>query len=595
LPTQSVGGGSVPRSPGLTISSVIEKKWTRGCVEYKYRKTAFEKTEIPPSMLGGSSRQVLRQLNTLFQCGVAGPLGDSELLEQFVSGSEEVAEAAFTALVDRHGAMVLGVCRRVLGNRHAAEDAFQATFLVLARKAPAIARREQLASWLHGVARRAAMDARARAARQHAREKRLGIISPVERMDEIQKSELRSVLDEELAGLPERHRAAIVLCELEGLSRREAAGRLGVSEGTLSSRLARAKIRLRDRLTRRGLALSAAALASALAQDADALCVPASLADSTIRGATLVATGSSLTGVASTSVITLTEGVLKAMLLSKLKLAFLGLVTVALVTTGAGVIAQDRPTDEDRLRSVERKLDRLLEAIGGQNRHAQEPTPSPDSRPAARSMPAATPAPAPTAAPSALPAIAAAPAPPVPPVAPATTRAHRATPAQQPALPSTGLPMSPDVAPPPAAEPQPAGFTPSNSLARRVDMLEERLANLEKRLAHFEQRLSRTSDRGPHGEPTAFVPDARLRTEISAQLDIPTGDVLPPTPVTPASPDAPPQPPGDSAPTPLPSAAPPPADGPTEAVPPTAVPARLGEPAESPPPLSPGDTLRQSM
>ena len=234
-----------------------------------------------------------------------------------------------------------GYVARVLGNRHAAEDAFQATFLVLARKAPAIARRQQLASWLHGVARRAAMDARTRAARQHAKEQRLGNMLPVERMDEIHKTELRSILDEELAGLPERHRTAIVLCELEGLSRREAAGRLGVSEGTLSSRLARAKIRLRDRLTRRGLALSAGALASALAQDAQALSIPPSLVDSTIRGATLVAAGSSLAGVASTSVITLTEGVLKAMLLSKLKFAFLGLFTVALVTTGAGVVAQD--------------------------------------------------------------------------------------------------------------------------------------------------------------------------------------------------------------------------------------------------------------
>ena len=138
--------------------------------------------------------------------------------------------------------MVLGVCRRVLGNRHAAEDAFQATFLVLARKATAIAKREQLASWLHGVARRAALDARRRAARQHAKEKRLSIMSPADGMDEIQKSELRSILDDELSRLPDRHRAAIVLCELEGLSRREAACRLGVSEGTLSSRLARAKI-----------------------------------------------------------------------------------------------------------------------------------------------------------------------------------------------------------------------------------------------------------------------------------------------------------------------------------------------------------------
>ena len=201
----------------------------------------------------------------------------------------------------------------------------------------------------------------ARAARQYAREKRLGIISPVQRMDEIQKSELRAILDEELAGLPERHRAAILLCELEGLSRRDAAARLGVSEGTLSSRLARAKLRLRDRLTRRGLALSAASLASALAQDAEAVCVPRSLVDSAIRGATLVASGSSLAEVASTSVITLTEGILKAMLLSKLKFAVLGLVTVAMVTAGAGVVAQDRPSDEDRLKNLERKLDRVLE------------------------------------------------------------------------------------------------------------------------------------------------------------------------------------------------------------------------------------------
>ncbi len=107
-------------------------------------------------MPGESARQVLRTLNTLFHCGVAGPLSDTELLQQFVAGADESAEAAFAALVDRHGAMVLGVCRRVLGNRHAAEDAFQATFLVLSRKAPEIARREQLAGWLYGVARRAA-------------------------------------------------------------------------------------------------------------------------------------------------------------------------------------------------------------------------------------------------------------------------------------------------------------------------------------------------------------------------------------------------------------------------------------------------------
>jgi len=351
-------------------------------------------------MSGESSREVLRHLNTLFHCGAAGPLSDEELLERFVAGEDEAAEAAFAALVNRHGAMVLGVCRRVLGNRHAAEDAFQATFLVLARKAPAIARREQLASWLHGVARRTALDARGRVARQQAREKRLGAILPVKPPDQTLTRELRAILDEELGRLPERHRVAIVLCELEGLSRREAAGRLGVTEGTLSSRLARAKARLRDRLTRRGLALSTAVLASALTQDAQAVTVPPALVDSTIRVATLVAAGSSLAGVVSTSVVTLTEGVLKAMLLAKLKLVILGLAAVALFTTGVGVLAQERPSDEDRLKNVERKLDKVLEVLGGSSRRvtADAPVPSgvpvpPATTPKMTAAPAAGPVP----------------------------------------------------------------------------------------------------------------------------------------------------------------------------------------------------------
>jgi RNA polymerase sigma factor (sigma-70 family) len=538
-------------------------------------------------MPGGSSRQVLRQLNTLFHCGVSGPLSDEELLEQFVSGSDDAAEAAFTALVDRHGGMVLGVCRRVLGDRHAAEDAFQATFFVLARKAPTISRREQLASWLHGVARRAAMDARARATRQHAKEKRLGNMAPVERTDEIQTSELRSILDEELARLPERHRAAIVLCELEGLSRHEAAGRLGVSEGTLSSRLSRAKTRLRDRLTRRGLDLSTAALTSTLAQDAQALSIPPSLVDSTIRGATLVATGSSLAGVASTSVITLTEGVLKAMLLSKLKFAFLGLVSVALVTTGAGVVAQDRPSDEDRLKSVERKLDRLLEAIGGSSRHAPAADRAgSDTKPAA---PAPAPPLAPTAPVPALPRIASVLPPPQQPGAP---QAHLPTPSALPPTPALAA-AAPDQALPPAA-PQPAQLAPSISLAGRVDVLEQRLANLERRLADFERRLSRTSS-GLPSDGSAPVAPAHLLTPVDTQrLDVPFPTT--PTTTTPAavpSPDAPPPPP-----TPVPLAAPPaeaaspPSDAPAaESAPPSASP--VGEPVADRAPESPRDTPPQ--
>ena len=142
------------------------------------------------------------------------------------------------------------------------------------------------------------------------------------------------------------------------------------------------RLRLRERLARRGLALSAAILASALTQDVRALTVPPSLVNSTIQVATLVATGSSLAGVTSAPVVTLTEGVLKAMLLSKLKFAFLALVTVALVTTGAGVVAQDRPSDDDRLKNLERKVDKLLEVLGGSNRHSPAPDPAPRSRPA---------------------------------------------------------------------------------------------------------------------------------------------------------------------------------------------------------------------
>jgi RNA polymerase sigma-70 factor (ECF subfamily) len=486
-------------------------------------KIALREREIAPPMPGESSRQVLRQLNTIFHCGVSGPQSDEELLEQFVSGSEETAEAAFTALVHRHGAMVLGVCRRVLGNRHAAEDAFQATFLVLARKATAIGRREQLGSWLHGVARRASMDARLRAARQHAKEKRLSIMSPVERMDEIQKSELRSILDEELARLPERHRTAIVLCELEGLSRREAAGRLGVSEGTLSSRLARAKIRLRDRLTRRGLALSAAALAFALTEDAQAVAVPLSLVDKTIRVATLVGTGSSLAGVASTSVIILTEGVLKAMLLSKLKLVFLGLVTVALITTGAGVVAQDRPSDNDRLKNLERKVDRLLEALGAQNKRAPRTDRSSDSRPEPNPTPRALTQP--TAAPTVNLPIAAPPQPSQPPAAPG---GYAPTPFE-PGSPTAVIAATPAPVPP---LPPPAMVPPAshaNSLALRLDRLEQRLASLERRFADFDRRLSGLNSRPSPTQPSRNIPD---------ELPAPRAEAPPAAPASPGlSPD----------------------------------------------------------
>jgi RNA polymerase sigma factor (sigma-70 family) len=352
-------------------------------------------------MRGTSSHGVWKQLDGLLRFGAAGQLSDDELLGRFVARRDEAAEAAFAALVDRHGPMVLGVCRRVLGDRHQAEDAFQATFLVLTRKASTIARRGQLANWLFGVACRTALGARTREMRRKAREQRGHAISRSSVApagdEEADLGELRAILDEELARLPERYRGAVVLCELEGLSRRAAARRLGIPEGTLASRIARAKDVLRARLARRGLALSAIALNAGLAREAEAeaLVVAFSLIDSTTQAAMQIAAGACVAEVASTSVASLTQGVLKAMLLSKSKGIILGLATAAVLTAGFGVVAQ-QPTspDGDRLGVLERKLDQILEALGGPR--LSEPrgdnfSPSRPAEPADKAVPYANP------------------------------------------------------------------------------------------------------------------------------------------------------------------------------------------------------------
>src|SRR5438132_2397832 len=200
-------------------------------------------------MAKGQLEPVLRHLRQLG--GPAADRSDAELLRRWAADREE---GAFAALVRRHGPMVLRVCRRVLGHEHDAEDAFQATFLVLARNTASIRKREALADWLHGVAYRTAMKAKRGAARRRSHEARVRALTP-EAVPSPRWDEVQAVLDEEVRRLPEPFRAAFTLCVLEGKSGPQAAAELGCKEGTVSSRLTRARERLRRQLGRRGIQL----------------------------------------------------------------------------------------------------------------------------------------------------------------------------------------------------------------------------------------------------------------------------------------------------------------------------------------------------
>jgi RNA polymerase sigma factor (sigma-70 family) len=287
-------------------------------------------------MIRGDSVSMLRALRTLYGVGTAAGLTDGQLLRRFadrrVEATEAVgaAEAAFAALVDRHGPMVWGVCRRALGNTHDAEDAFQATFLILARRAGAV-REETLGRWLHGVARRVAVRARQEAERRRFVPARTLPQPPGDPAREVELADLRIVVQEELGLLPERYRAAIELCHLHGLTHEEAARRLGWSARTIKSRLAAGRDRLRGRLARRGLAPRATALTAALSGEVSAA-VPDRLVRSTVRAATLSTTGG--IGTFPASVAALATGAMKAMLLSKMKHVAV-VAILALATTGA--------------------------------------------------------------------------------------------------------------------------------------------------------------------------------------------------------------------------------------------------------------------
>jgi RNA polymerase sigma factor (sigma-70 family) len=277
-----------------------------------------------------------RQLNRIFDHGTATGLTEGMLLNRFIAHRDE---AAFAALVARHGPMVLGVCRRILADEHEVEDAFQATFLVLVRRAPAIRDGELVGNWLHGVAHRVAVRARAQSAyrRAHLSSGLDSVVNGVAiQVDDTNERDLRAILDEELKRLPGSLRFPIILCYLEGCTHDEAAAKLKWPVGTVRSRMARARTMLRRRLARHGLAADGSALSAALARQT----LTVTFVDSTVHASLAFVSNSTPTGRASVAAIALAQGVFHTMTISKIKtLAALAL-TGALALGGARTLAR---------------------------------------------------------------------------------------------------------------------------------------------------------------------------------------------------------------------------------------------------------------
>jgi RNA polymerase sigma factor (sigma-70 family) len=280
---------------------------------------------------------VLQDVRTLFDSGTTVGLTDGELLGRFADRAERAGERddpagpAFAALLERHGPMVLRVCRSILGDEHDAQDAFQATFLVLVRRARAVRRRDSVGSWLHGVALRVSARARADQARRRRHERRAGAAR-----DAADRSgsgaiapELASALHEELGRLPERYCAAVVLCYLEGHTCEAAARRLGWPVGTVKSRLARGRERLRGRLIRRGLAPDE--------PTATAVLLPATLSRTTVEAMLRFATGMPADGAVSATALSWTFRTLRTMRMTRLALIS-ALLIAGLAATGAAML-----------------------------------------------------------------------------------------------------------------------------------------------------------------------------------------------------------------------------------------------------------------
>jgi RNA polymerase sigma factor (sigma-70 family) len=285
------------------------------------------------------------QMETAFgQMGIAVAARTTEgqadrlLLDRFIKARDETA---FAAVVERHGGMVLGICRRVLRNAHDAEDACQATFLVLARRAATVRKRDSLASWLHGVAFHVAKNLRRDLARRSAREAHEPEAHETDLIADITRREEQALIDEELARLPTRYRAALVLCYLEGRTRDEAAHELGWTVGKLRRRLERGRELLSKRLTRRGLTLSAALFATALTEASVSAVAPPAVVVATVKGGLLYAAGKAgaVAGIP-LRVVALAEAMLKTLFVAHVKVAT---GVLAVVVVGATMVPLAKP------------------------------------------------------------------------------------------------------------------------------------------------------------------------------------------------------------------------------------------------------------
>jgi RNA polymerase sigma factor (sigma-70 family) len=286
-------------------------------------------------MATNALNRVIQHLRQAALGQVGGGFTDAELLEAYISRRDE---PAFEALLQRHGPMVLGVCRRVLRNEADAEDAFQATFLVLVQKAASVRPRGMVSNWLYGVAHKTALKAKAMNYKRRTKEKEAATLPRPEFVKEVW-GQMQTLVDEELSRLPDKYRVPIILCDLEGKTIKAAAHHLGWPQGTVATRMARGRAMLAKRLSKHGLTLSGAMLGAVVSQGAASACLPASLLVSTSKAATFVAAGRAVTtGAISPKIAALMKGVLQTMLLSKLKNATVLLLGVGIGATGLGVL-----------------------------------------------------------------------------------------------------------------------------------------------------------------------------------------------------------------------------------------------------------------